>query len=71
MYFSFNSGWYSNELGIVCKEHGWGGQLFLLNRQNLLSVTKAICLWYLNRFRHPQTPLCSPSSLLFMVFVVS
>ena len=47
MYFSFDFGWYSIHLcPLKTGVGGWGGGggFFLLNRQNPLSVTKAICL---------------------------
>ena len=45
MHFSFDFGWYSIHLDIVRKEQRGGGGVGggLLNGQNLLSVTKAIC----------------------------
>ena len=41
MYFSFDFGWYSIHLDIAHEEQGVG--FFLLDEQNLLSLTKSIC----------------------------
>ena len=48
LYFSFDFGWYSIHIDIVCKEQGVG--FFLLSKQNLLSLTKVICWWSLRDF---------------------
>ena len=72
MYFSFDFGWYSIHFDIVHQEQG-DRVFFLLNGQNLLSVTKVICLQSLIHIAIYQSFYCiyiyMSTFVLYIIFI--